>query len=101
MALIHYDKHFILKKNNKLIFDLPAQEDILERINSIFKKDISKNLNPLQYQNERIELSGLVSDPHLRYGSGEHIHIFVNERAISDKIIKRAILDAYKRQISP
>ncbi len=100
-ALFHYDKHFILKKNDKLIFDLPPHTDISQRIDAIFKKDISTHLNPITYHNDRLTLNGLISDPQLRFWSWEHIKIFVNQRPIHDKIIRRALLDAYKRQISP
>lgn len=100
-ALFHYDKHFILKKNDKIIFDLAPHTTITQRINALFKKDISSNLTPVEYENDRMKLSGFVSDPNLRFGSWEYIKIFVNQRPITDKIIRRALLNAYARQIAP
>jgi len=100
IALWHWQKHFILKKNEKIIFDLHPTQNILERINHLFKKDYSKKLNEVIYQNNFLHLEGYASDPSLRFGSGEHIKIYVNSRPIHDKIIRRALLDAYQRQIS-
>jgi DNA mismatch repair protein MutL len=42
-----------------------------------------------------------VSDSSLRFGSAENIKIYVNSRPIEDKIIKKALMDAYYRQIMP
>ena len=37
----------------------------------------------------------------MRFGSPENIKIFVNSRPVQDRIVKKAILDAYRRQMHP
>lgn len=37
----------------------------------------------------------------MHFGSAEHIRIYVNQRPVQDKVIKRAIMEAYRRQIVP
>jgi DNA mismatch repair protein MutL len=37
----------------------------------------------------------------LTFGSAETVKIYVNGRPVVDKIIKKALLDSYNRQISP
>lgn len=101
VALYHYDKAFILKKNDKVVFDLPVARDVQTRILDIFKKDWSEKLIPLAYKQWSLQLSGVVSDASLRFGSGENIKIYVNARPVQDKVIKKAIMDAYARQITP
>jgi DNA mismatch repair protein MutL len=101
VALWHHDKYLIFKKNDKIIFDLEPTRTVLERIDDIFKKKYSKNLNVFEKKEDDIVLSGIVSDPSLRFGSGENIRIYVNKRPVSDKIIRRALLDAYQRQLHP
>ena len=101
IALYHYDKAFILKKNDKLIFDLKPARDLQSRILDLFKKDWWEKLIPLAQKFEKLEISGVVSDASLRFGSGENIKIYVNERPIQDKIIRKALMDAYARQITP
>ncbi len=101
VALYHHDKHFVFKKNEKIVFDLPPTDDIFTRIQDVFKKDRSANLKDITYQDENISLTGLVSDAQLRFWSAEHTRIYVNSRPIQDKIIKKALMDAYHRQISP
>ncbi len=101
VALFHYDKHFIFKKNDKIVFDLAKADGIGQRIQDIFKKDWSANLQDISYQDENITLQGYVSDSQLRFGSAENIRIYVNTRPVQDKIIKKALMDAYHRQITP
>lgn len=101
VALWHYDKNFIFKKNDRIVFDLVAVDWLIQRINEIYKKDRTNNLKSLEYKDEEIEITGVVSDPSLRFGSAENIKIYVNSRPVQDKIIYKALMDAYARQITP
>jgi DNA mismatch repair protein MutL len=101
VALWHYDKERVMKKNDKVNFDLKPARDLKDRIVDIYKKDWKKNLHAFEYQIEGMKLTGVVSDASLRFGSGENIKIYVNGRPVQDKIIRKALLDAYNRQITP
>jgi DNA mismatch repair protein MutL len=100
-ALWHYDKHRIMKKNDKITFDLQPADDLKDRIVDIFKKDWKNHLKSFEAGDEHIKLRGVVSDASLRFGSGENIKIYVNSRPVQDKIIRKALMDAYARQITP
>lgn len=101
VALWHYDKAWIFKKNDKITFDLKPVRELKDRIVDIYKKDWKKNLKSFETQQKGMKLSGVVSDASLRFGSGENIKIYVNGRPIQDKIIKKALMDAYNRQLTP
>ncbi|MDD3262675.1 MAG: DNA mismatch repair endonuclease MutL [Candidatus Absconditabacteria bacterium] len=101
VALFHYEKHFTLLKNDKVAFDLPPVDGLMERILQIWRKDRSKYLNPLEAENENIRIQGVISDAGLTFGSAETVKIYVNGRPVIDKIIKKSLLDAYVRQITP
>lgn len=101
VALWHYDKSFVLKKNDKISFDLKPTDSLIDRINDVYKKDWTKNLSPLQYKDDDIEITWVVSDPSIRFGSAENIKIYVNSRPVQDKIVYKALIDAYRRQITP
>ena len=100
VALIHTDKHRTLKKNNRVIFDLKPS-DLLKRITDIYKQNREKNLKSFDTNTDFVHLYWVVSDPGLRFWSAENIKIYVNGRPIQDKIIKKALMDAYSRQITP
>lgn len=101
VALWHYDKAWILKKNDKVSFDLKPTRDLKERIVDVYKKDWRKNLKDFAIDREYVTLKGVVSDAGLRFGSAENIKIYVNGRPVQDKIIRKALMDAYNRQLTP
>jgi DNA mismatch repair protein MutL len=78
---------------------LSPAADLLERIQSLYKKDRSANMRVLDFSDEQHRLYGVVGDASLRFGSAEHIKLFVNKRPVADRVIKRALLDAYRRQL--
>ncbi len=101
VALFHYEKHFTLLKNDKIAFDLPPADWLMERILQVRRKDRSKYLKIVEAQNENIQIQWIISDAGLTFGSAETIKIYINGRPVVDKIIKKALLDAYTRQITP
>lgn len=101
IALMHADKTFIFKKNDKVIFDLQPRDSLMERIMDIYKKDRSKHIKELTYQSEELSLYGIVGNAQLLFWSAENIKIYVNKRPVQDKVIRKALMDAYYRQIAP
>ena len=67
IALMHIDKTFTFKKNDKVIFDLKPKTSLMERIMDIYKKDRSKHINELQHQTEDISLYGIVGNAQLLF----------------------------------
>ena len=100
VTLRHIEKRRTLKKNNRIIFDLKPS-DLIWRINDIYKQDRKNNLKQFDTQTDFIHFHWVVSDPSLRFWSAENIKIYVNWRPVQDKIIKKALMDAYSRQITP
>lgn len=98
-ALINYKKFFSLKKDWKTIFNLQPANDVLERIYSLFKKDWANNLKILEKKDEDRHIYWVISDAGLTFSSPENIKIFVNKRPVQDRLLKKAIMDAYHRQI--
>ena len=90
-----------MKKNDKIVFDLKPVRDLKDRIIDLFKKDWKKNLKEFVAEDEYLKIHGVASDASLRFGSMENIKIYVNGRIVQDKIVKKAIMDAYHRQIAP
>lgn len=101
VALWHYDKSFVLKKNDKISFHLKDTTGLVDRINDIYKRDWTNNLKALEYKDNDIEISWVVSDPNVRFGSAENIKIYVNSRPVQDKIVYKALMEAYRRQLTP
>ncbi len=100
-ALVHRDKRWVLQKDGKIIFDLPIATDLLTRFTDIFKKERESNVRVLDFDQSPLRMYGVLSDSSLTFGSQENIRIFVNARPVQDRILKKALLSAYERQIHP
>ena len=101
IAIMHTDKTFVFKKNDKIIFDLQPRDSLMERIMDIYKKDRSKHIQEIADQTEELSLYGIVGNAQLLFWSAENIKIYVNKRPVQDKVIRKALMDAYYRQIAP
>ncbi len=100
-SLCHYDKERILENNGKKVKHLPARESLMERILDITKKEREQNLKELAYQQEGLEMYGLAWSASLHFPAANYFWIFVNGRPVQDRLIKRAVMQAYQRQIVP
>ncbi|MBP7061564.1 hypothetical protein KA037_02885 [Patescibacteria group bacterium] len=67
----------------------------------LFKKDRVSHVKPLSYNDDVLSIVGVAGDATMHFGSGENMRVYVNQRPVQDKIIKRAIMEAYRRQIVP
>lgn len=101
IAIQHYDKARTLKKQDKVILQLEPVDSVTERIVAIFKQDRRKNLKNLKKTTGQLQINGMIGDANLRFRSRENIRIYVNGRPVQDKIIMKALMDAYRRQIKP
>lgn len=101
IALCRPDIYFVFKKNDSVIFNLKPTTSLIDRVGHIYKKDRSSHLRYLNYNDEGVAITGVVGDAWLRFGSAENVKIFVNKRPVQDRVIKKAILDAYRRQMHP
>lgn len=97
----NYDKKFRLIKNGKIIKNFNKVNDCLTRLLQVYKESWKNNIKILENEFNKISIFGVASDSTLTFSSPSNIKIFVNNRPVQDKIIKKAILDFYKRQISP
>jgi len=101
IALARADVYFQFLKNDTVIYDLPAVDTLKERIIQLYKKDWWEHLHELSHTDDVLSITGVVGDAGLRFATPDHIKIFVNKRPVNDRVIKKALLDAYRRQITP
>lgn len=67
IAIMHIDKTFIFKKNDKIIFELEPRTSLMERLMDIYKKDRSKHIKEIQQTTEELSLYGIVGNAQLLF----------------------------------
>lgn len=100
-ALVNYDKDFVLIKDWKIIKNFSKNQDQYDRMLQIYKKSWENNLNFIENSSKDIQVYWICSDNKLTFTTQNNIKIFVNNRPVDDKIIKKSILQSYQRQIAP
>jgi len=99
-AIKHFDKSFKLIHNQKIIFNYPKTDDFISRLKQVFPSSWSENYLPFEFSDWKITLWWVLWKSILKFNSNM-IKIFVNSRPVKDKIIQKAIMQAYSRWIEP
>jgi DNA mismatch repair protein MutL len=88
-----------LDMDGKTIFNLPSQSE-QERLFEIMGRDFSKNVMPVEAEREGVHLTGWASLPTLNRGNSLSQFLFVNGRAVKDRLLLGAIKGAYSDVIA-
>jgi DNA mismatch repair protein MutL len=93
-ALAHPKIKFSLTHNNRVLFDLPAQQ--LEfRLRSLLGSAVYNNFVPIQYNDPYFQISGFVAKPQIARRSKQKQYLFINQRIIEEPILSKVIKDSY------
>lgn len=99
LALANLDTEFKLLSNGKTVLDFPGKEDLIQRISRIWPPSVTENLYHLSYSREEMSITGLISDPISTQPKTDRIYFFVNRRPVQDKILLKALKEAYKKRL--
>lgn len=99
LSLSHPSLTFKLIHDGRLLHEHWKTETLKVRIEAIFGREISNQLQFFEYEEEAIRLSGWASLPTYSRGNGEGIYLYVNQRFVRDRMIYRAVLEAYRHVI--
>ncbi len=97
MALSRPDVRFLLKKDDKVRLDLPAVDDLKDRILEILGREVYDDLYPtFEYPAiNGVVARGYFSKPGHSQRTSKNMYAFVNGRYVSDSTVRAAIKRAY------
>lgn len=97
IALPRPDVGFMLTVNGRKILDLPAVDNIWERIASIEGYDNAKHFFPAPpAEQDGVTAWGFVAEPKYTHRHASGMRIFVNGRAIRDRTLMAAVRQGYE-----
>jgi len=99
-ALANPHISFNLWQNGREIIATSKVETLKERAYQLFGAEFIENLMEVQERGE-ISLHGFVSKPQEQRASRDSQYLFVNGRFVKDRVLTKAISDAYKNVIPP
>jgi DNA mismatch repair protein MutL len=96
LSLSHPKISFKFIHDGRTLHEYLKTEFPLVRIEAIFGKEIYSHLEPIEFEDEGIRISGYASLPSISKRNAESIFFYVNQRFIKDRMIYKAVLDAYR-----
>jgi DNA mismatch repair protein MutL len=87
---------FTLTHDGRRAFDVEPAMDLLARVRRTFGADLADALVPVSARDGDVTLSGYVAPPRFARGDTARQMWFLNGRIVRDKVLVRALKDAYK-----
>lgn len=100
LSIIHYNISFELFTGRRTVFKSARSsswDDVLLRL---FGLKTYRGMSRLEKQGPGWSLHGMIGDPLSTRSSSDRIFLFVNDRAISSRVLSGALRDAYRNIIS-
>jgi len=95
MALGRPEIHFRLRHDGKPVKDWPAAADPIERVIDVLGKDLQHQLYAIDHRQDRISISGWISDARTSRRTSRGIYVYVNGRWVRDPVIQHALFEGY------
>ena len=85
--------------NKKVMLNSPGDGKLINTIRSIYGKDITENLVPIDYETQFFKVSGFIGNNNVYRANKNLQHIYINKRYVRSKVILDAISEGYKSLI--
>jgi DNA mismatch repair protein MutL len=95
-ALLHPDRHFRLLRGGEVALDLPPVANLTTRIGQVLDRELAGAMHALAAHHGGMALGGAASAAGVSLGSARRMFLFVNGRFVQDKLLFRAVMEAYR-----
>jgi DNA mismatch repair protein MutL len=96
IALAHPRLHLVLRHNDRVVYELPAAEKLLDRISLFFGADLAGHLIWVESEFENVRMWGYVGHPSQSKATRKGQYLFLNGRWITDRSLGHALAEAYR-----
>jgi DNA mismatch repair protein MutL len=95
-ALARPDVHFEVRRDDRPAFAWPAVSDPLERVAAVIGEEEAAALVAVDLALGPLRVAGFASRPDRHRPNLGAIHLFVNGRAVRDRLLQHALVDVYR-----
>lgn len=95
LALMNYQVAFSLSADGRTLFELPRAASSLERVRQILGPKLAAQMLPFEAVRNAIRVHGLGTVSQESFATPRLVFTFVNGRSVRDKLLTRAVAQAY------
>jgi DNA mismatch repair protein MutL len=99
LSLSHPSISFKLIHDGRTVHEYLKTDFSLVRIEAILGKEIYDHLKRLEFEDGEVRISGFTSLPALSKGNSDGIYLYVNRRFVKDRMVYKAVTEAYRHVI--
>ncbi|MEQ9115528.1 MAG: DNA mismatch repair endonuclease MutL [Rickettsiales bacterium] len=104
MALVNPQVKFTFRSDDKEIFSFQKEIDLVDpyfkRIEKVMGKEFAENSINVNIEKDNIKIKGYISLPTYNRGTSSDTYLYINGRAVKDKLLHTALRVAYQDFIS-
>jgi DNA mismatch repair protein MutL len=86
----------VLRHNERMVYELPPTDQVLERLKLFFGSDLADRLMWVESQTDASRLWGYVGHPSENRSTRKGQYLFLNGRYIQDRSLQHALGEAYR-----
>ncbi len=87
---------FTFQHNDKIYFKTPGSGRLHETVAAVWGKEFLDCFIPVDWQGEKIRLTGFISRPEYKRGNRQRQIFFVNERIVQNPMLAKAVDEGYR-----
>lgn len=96
VALANPRLRMTLRHNDKVVFDLPASDGLIDRLQMFYGKSLTDHLVWVESEVGEVRMSGYVAHPSQSKSGRKWQHLFLNGRWFQDRSIQHALTESYR-----
>ena len=101
VALAYPELGVFVTHNRKVMFDLPRNQSLEDRIRTLLGSHVFDHLIPVSLESDYFSIHGYISKPQLAGRATNKQHLFVNNRSVSHPLISSTVRDLYGSLLEP
>ncbi|SEK31417.1 DNA mismatch repair endonuclease MutL [Haloferax larsenii] len=98
-ALANPDVAVSLEHDDREVFATEGRGDLASTVLSVYGREVAEAMVPVEYDSADVSVSGLVSHPETTRSTRDYLSTFVNDRYVTARVLREAVLDAYGGQL--
>ncbi|MGA2463111.1 MAG: DNA mismatch repair endonuclease MutL [Thermodesulfobacteriota bacterium] len=96
LSLSHPSISFKFIHDGRMLYEHLKTESPLVRIEAILGREIYDHLRACEFEDDEIKILGFTTLPSISKANSDGIYIYVNKRFVKDRMIYKAIIEAYR-----